>query len=120
MGRDFQIEIANEEQSAAEFTETWKKAEGGETPPTPIERLYFQDLETLLRLLTPRRLDALKLLHEAGGLSVRALAKRLSRDYKNVHRDMQALERVGLVERTQDGLLLAPWERIVAELRLAA
>ena len=120
MGRDFKIEIAGEEESAAELVETWRRAEQGETPPVPIERLYFRDLETVLKVLTPRRLEALKVLHDAGEQSVRALARKLSRDYKNVHRDVQALERVGLIERTREGLVSAPWDRIVAEVTLAA
>jgi len=120
MGRGVRSEIASEEKSAADFVESWREAERGEMSRAPMERLYFQELETLLQVLTPRRLEALKVLHEAGSLSVRALAKRLNRDYKNVHRDAQTLQRVGLIEKTEDGRLSAPWERIVAEVRLAA
>jgi hypothetical protein len=43
----------------------------------------------------------------------------LSRDYKNVYNDVQALERVGLIVRTADKLLSAPWDRVVAEISLA-
>jgi hypothetical protein len=38
----------------------------------------------------------------AGPESVRALARKLSRDYKNVYHDVQALERVGLISRIAD------------------
>jgi hypothetical protein len=44
----------------------------------------------------------------------------LKRDYKNVYHDGQALARVGLIVRTADKLLSAPWEKEVAEIRLAA
>jgi len=40
--------------------------------------------------------------------------------YKNVYHDVQALERVGLINRTADKRLSAPWDRVVAEIRLAA
>jgi len=39
---------------------------------------------------------------------------------KNVYNDVQALERVGLVVRMADKRLSAPWEKVVAEIRLAA
>ena len=55
---------------------------------------YFKDLKTLLRIMTPRRMEALKTLHEHGPISVRALAKTLGRDYKNVHKDMQEMEKI--------------------------
>ena len=46
-------------------------------------------------------------------------ARRLQRDYKNVYHDAQALERVGLIVRTADKRLSAPWEKVVAEISLA-
>ena len=77
-----------------------------------MEHLYFPDLETLLRTLTSQRLALLKTLHAVGPVSIRALAKALERDYKNVHTDVQALRHVGLVTRQRDGCLLVTWTRI--------
>jgi len=48
------------------------------------------------------------------------LAGSMKRDYKNVHHDIQVLERVGLVMRSADGRLIAPWKKIIAEIALAA
>lgn len=120
MGKNIRVEIRTEEESAREFVKAWRRAEAGEPAEEPVERLYFQDLGTLLQVLTPRRLELLKVLHEAGTASVRALAKRLSRDYKNVYHDVQMLERVGLIIKTADKRLSAPWEKVVAEISLAA
>jgi hypothetical protein len=44
----------------------------------------------------------------------------LKRHYKNVCHDVQALARVGLIERTAEKLLSVPWKKVVAEIRLAA
>ena len=56
-------------------------AQNGATPlEEPVDRLYFQSLETLLAALSTRRLDLLKALHESGPSSVRALTKMLNRD----------------------------------------
>jgi predicted transcriptional regulator len=120
MHKNIRIEIKGEEESAQEFVKAWRRAEAGEPSEEPEERLYFQDLETLLKVLSPRRLELLKALHDGGPESVRALARRLKRDYKNVYHDVQALVQVGLIERTEDKLLSAPWEKVVAEIRLAA
>jgi predicted transcriptional regulator len=107
-------------ESAKEFVEAWRCAEQGKPPEQPTERLYFEDLATMLKILTPGRLGVLKVLHQTGPVSVRALAGRMKRDYKNVHHDLQVLERVGLVARSADGRLIAPWTKIIAEIGLAA
>lgn len=113
MKKDIKVEIRAEEESAQEFVKAWRRAEAGEGAEAPVERLYFQDLGTLLQILTPRRLELLKVLHEARHESVRSLARRLHRDYKNVYNDAQALERVGLIVRTADKRLSAPWRRSI-------
>jgi predicted transcriptional regulator len=120
MTSDIKIGIGNEEETAQEFVEIWRRTEYGKLPEVPMEHLYFPDLETLLRTLTSQRLALLKTLHAVGPVSIRALAKVLERNYKNVHTDVQALQHVGLITRQRDGRLIVPWTRIVAEFRLAA
>lgn len=119
MKDDIKIEIKGEKESAGEFVRAWKRAERGEPVEEPVDRLYFPDLETLLRTLTVRRLELLKLLHGTGTSSIRSLAALTKRDYKNVHQDIKALESAGLVIRTEKGFSV-PWSRIVAEIPLAA
>jgi predicted transcriptional regulator len=53
-------------------------------------------------------------------MSVRALAGEQGRDYKNVHRDVKSLERVGLIERTLENKVEVPWDIVEARLKLAA
>ncbi len=119
MSKDIKIEVKGAEESAMEAVRAWERAEEGIAPEEPIDCLYFQSLETLLSVLSTRRLDLLKVLHESGSSSVRALAKKLNRDYKNVHQDVALLEKVGLIQRKGEKVT-APWERIIAEIRLAA
>jgi len=114
------VGIKGTRESAYEFVEAWRRAEPGQSVTQPIERLYFEDLATMLKVLTPRRLGALKVVHEIGPVSIRVLAGRMKRDYKNVHHDLQVLERAGLVTRSPDGRLSAPWNRIIAEIALVA
>ena len=42
------------------------------------------------------------------------------RDYKNVHTDVIALEAVDLIQRSEKGLLVVPWDVIDAHVRLVA
>jgi len=119
MKHDVKIQIRDAGESARDFVRAWHGAEKGEAPEEPVNRLYFPDLGTSLRTLTPRRLELMKLLHGTGVSSIRALAGIAKRDYKNVYQDIKALETVGLAVRTDQGFSV-PWERIVAEIALAA
>jgi predicted transcriptional regulator len=120
MKKHLSVSIKGARESAKEFIEAWRRAEQGQPIEQPIECLYFEDLATMLKVLTPRRLEVLKVVHQIGPVSVRAVAARMKRDYKNVHHDLQVLERVGLVTRSPDGRLRAPWNKIIAEIALAA
>lgn len=115
------IHIGVEEsgQSYERFIDAWHRAEAGDLTQPEIH-LNFGNLRMLMSVLTPRRLEALKVLRRDGPLSVRALSIRLERDYKNVHVDIRALEDVGLVNRTAEGTFLAPWDVIDAHLNLVA
>jgi predicted transcriptional regulator len=119
MKDDIKIEVKDDKESAQEFVRAWKRAERGESVEEPVDRLYFPDLETLLRTLTIRRLELLKLLHRTGTTSIRSLAALVRRDYKNVYQDVKTLEKTGLVIRGEKGFSV-PWARIVAEIPLAA
>ena len=113
------IGVEDAERGFERFTEAWHKAEAGEIEAAEVH-LNFEDFAKLLAVLTPKRLTLLRSLRQRGPSSVRALAKHLKRDYKNVHRDVSALEEVGLVARTEEGLLVAPWDVIDAHVHLVA
>ena len=120
MSSKIKIGIGKTNESADKFIKTWHDAEKGRVLKVAEERLLFEDLETLLGVLTPRRWALLKVLRREGPMSVRALSKQLRRDYKNVHVDVGKLENLGLVARTKDSKVSVPWETIVAEMKLAA
>jgi len=86
----------------------------------PEIHLSFRNLQMLMSVLTPGRLEVLKVLRRDGPLSVRALSNRMDRDYKNVHADIRMLEEAGLVNRTAEGTVAAPWDVIDAHLNLVA
>ena len=114
-----EIGISKAKENYQRFIDAWHKAEAGDTKDVEVH-LNFEDLETLVSVLTTKRLELLKALRKQGPMSVRALAKALERDYKNVHVDTAALEEVDLIQRDDDGLVFAPWDVIDAQLRLVA
>ena len=113
------IATENPDRGFERFVEAWEQAKQENFNETEIH-LNFEDLSLLLATLTPKRLEVLKTLRQQGPLSVRALSKWLERNYKNVYVDTQALETVGLLERTEAGTLHAPWDVIEAHLSLLA
>ncbi|MBV9286799.1 MAG: helix-turn-helix domain-containing protein [Hyphomicrobiales bacterium] len=58
----------------------------------------------MVRTLSPKRLELLRHLHRAPARSIPALAQALSRDYRRVHEDVEALEAAGLINRDESGL----------------
>lgn len=91
------------------------RAEAGED--VSEDHLTFDSFETLARLLTPRRLELLRYLHQHPAASVRALAQQLGRDYRRVHEDVEALADAGLIERQEKGTgLSAPYDGIEARI----
>jgi len=99
------------------FEAAWHLATG-RPAPAPLRLLSFASLPLLLKTLSPARWQLLSRLRAEGPMSVRALAKRLARDYKNVHTDVAQLLQLGLIERTGESLVRVPWDSVRAELKL--
>jgi predicted transcriptional regulator len=99
------------EAMAARFAAAWHRGETGDA--TEEHHLSFDSFETMMRVLTPRRLDLLRSLRRAPAASVAALSRAVKRDYKRVHADVDALTAAGLIERAPDGTALrAPFDTI--------
>jgi predicted transcriptional regulator len=50
-------------------------------------------------------------------MSIYQLAKRLARDYKNVHTDVTQLAALGLIAKQADARIAVAWDVVRAELR---
>ena len=93
------IEIQSLEDGIKDFRTAWKAAAAGK-PITPRQGTYFTSLEAARKVLTPRRLELLRAIRRNRPASISQLAQLLGRDFKNVHTDVQALARYGLVSLT--------------------
>ena len=75
-------------------------------------RLSFASVDLLWRVLNPKRLAILRAMTGAGALTIREVARRVDRDVKAVHGDVHALLDAGLVERTDHGRVVFPYDAV--------
>ncbi len=117
--KKIKIGLATEDKVNREFIEAWHKAEK-KSIETAEENLYFIDPTTFFRVLTKRRIALLKALHSQGVSSIRQLSRILKRDYKNVYQDVQLLKKAGLIYQDDMKRIYVPWDKLKAEIELAA
>ena len=84
----------------------------------PYFGVSFSEVGQMLAAFTPRRWELIAALREAGPLTVAALARRLGRNYKNVHTDIAQLIVWMAVERRDDGRVHVPWSEIIVDMKL--
>lgn len=101
--------------SMADFVQAWKTGKSQKTA-----RISFATPELLWRVLTEKRWALLKVLCGAGPVSIREAARRAGRDVKAVHSDVTALLNTGVLERTEDGRIVFPFEAVKVEFLLQA
>jgi len=116
MSRKLEIRLGAAADALDRFEAAWNRVQEGRAM-RPLEILSFEDLPLLIRTLSPARWALLKDLREKGACTIYELAKRLQRDYKNVHTDVTQLAALGLIERQQDGRVAVAWNVLRAELR---
>ncbi len=111
MSNNVRIHIGTPEDMGQRFIDAWHRAERGETAAET--NITFRDLETLLAALTPKRLHLLRYVRHHQVRNVKALAAGLHRNYKNVHKDVEELTKLGLLSRTPDQVV-APYAEVDA------
>ena len=114
--RLLQVRIGGAGDALDRFEAAWNRVQEGRAMRA-LEILTFSSLPLLLKTLSPARWVLLERLRAEGAMSIYELAKRLQRDYKNVHTDVTQLAGIGLIERRADGLVAVAWDLLRAELR---
>ncbi len=110
------IGIRSEQEQADEVKEAWRRAEQGLPGVEPVDRLYFLDMASLMKVLSPKRMELLKTLRTIGATNIRQLSIKLGRNYSNVYQDVTELSAVGLVEMPKKNKYIVPWDRITIDL----
>jgi predicted transcriptional regulator len=72
----------------------------------------FASLELLWKVLTPKHWEIVRAMAGAGPLAIRAVARRVARDVKPVHGDVQALLKAGVLDRAADGRIVFPYDEV--------
>ena len=109
------LDVRTPADSMTDFTRAWKTGKAQNSA-----RISFAAPELLWQVLTAKRWALLKTLCGAGPVSIREAARRVGRDVKAVHSDVTALLNAGVLDRTDDGRIVFPFEALKVEFLLQA
>jgi len=98
-------------QSLARMMELAQRIDRGESI-VPLCEIGFDKMARFGEVFTPKRWELIESLKTAGPLTIYALAKRLGRHYRNVHKDVTALMEWMVVEKDESGKVFVPWDEI--------
>lgn len=70
------------------------------------ESITFPNAELLWKKLSPKRMQIAEAMAGAGEMTMREVSRRVARDFKAVHADIVGLIEVGVVERTENGVIM--------------
>ncbi len=85
----------------------------GGLPGREARRVHlFPQRRGLWTVLTPRRWALIRALAGQEPMSLRAVARLLDRDVKNIHADVHALLNAGILDRTDDERIVFPYDAV--------
>lgn len=103
MGKELQVHVGETmDDVGARAIAAWHRMGHGEE--VNEKHVSFETWETMVRLLSPKRLELLRHVHRDPAKNIRVLALALGRNYRRVHEDVEALEAAGLLDRDKEGL----------------
>lgn len=108
------LDVRTRTAAMQDFARVWRSGKAETTA-----RISFATPELLWKVLTAKRLELLKALCGAGPVSIREAARRAGRDVKAVHGEITALIKAGVIDRTNDGLIVFPHATVKVEFVLA-
>src|SRR3989338_2629739 len=107
-----------------DFATAWKGGKRAEgefrgTAKSSAPRTSFESPE-LFKVLSGKLWELLNAMTGAGAMSIREAARRVGRDVKAMHGDVTALLNAGLLSKTDDGLIVFPFDAIHVDFMLKA
>jgi len=82
--------------------------------------ISFESPALLFKVLSGNRWDLLKVMAGAGAMSIREASRRLDRDVKAVHGDVQMLLKVGILRKTDKSRIEFPYDSVHVDFMLQA
>lgn len=116
MSRRAYVEISKWEATRGELLKLARAIDSGKRLPEADYHLAFADAAQLLGELPPKRIQTLRAVQAMGATSIYALAKRLKRNYSNVHTDVRRLMFLGLLEKDAAGRVFVPFEDVIVKI----
>ena len=107
------LEVSSREKINRRFLRAFEGEQQGEF-------ISFDSPELLFKVISGKRWDLLKIMTGAGPMTIREAARRVGRDVKAVHGDVQALLKAGIVQKTEKGLIVFPFDTVHVDFMLQA
>ena len=82
--------------------------------------ISFPSVELLWKVIAPKRWQILSVMTGSGPLAIREIARRVARDVKSVHGDVSALLKAGVIDRSEDGRVVFPYDELHVDFVLRA
>ena len=80
--------------------------------------ISFATVELLWKVLTAKRWDILQAMTGQGEMTIREIARRIDRDVKAVHHDVQALLLAGVLNRADGRRVVFPYDAVPLDFTL--
>lgn len=80
----------------------------------------FESSVECWQTLAPKRWAILQVMTGEGALALREVARRVGRDIKGVHTDVHTLLNAGLLDKTDDGKIIFPFDAVQVDFMLEA
>lgn len=82
------------------------------------EFISFETPALLFKVLTQKRWELLSAMTGAGSMTLREAARRVGRDVKAVHGDVHALLDTGILQKTEEGRIVFPFDAVHVDFML--
>ena len=109
------LEVRSPKEAMSGFAQAWNTNKQQKSA-----RISFASPELLWKVLSAKRWELLKALCGAGPVSIREAARRVERDVKAVHGDVQDLLACGVLDKTDDGKIVFPYDAVHVDFLLKA
>ena len=109
--RTVTLDVSSRETTNKRFLRAFEGAPQGDI-------ISFESPALLFKVLSGKRWEVLNLMTGSGPMTIRELARRLGRDVKAVHGDVHALLNAGILQKTDSGQIVFPFEALHVDFML--
>lgn len=103
--RTVTLEVSSRENTNRRFLRAFEGESQGEI-------ISFESPALLFKVLSGKRWEVLNVMTGSGPMTIRELARRLGRDVKAVHGDVHALLNAGILQKTDSGQIVFPFDAL--------